>query len=536
MGARNYDDCEAERGVTEPRLTRRRLLEAGAASAALAAIDGPRSRAAQDVPPGAAKAGARPKNIVFMVADGMSMGVPALAESFSHLVRGRGTTWIELLREPRCAQGWFDTASLTGLVTDSSAASSAWGSGARVFNSAVNVLPDGTKLVPLAELCQRSGRRVGLVTTTTITHATPAGFAAIEADRDHEAAIAPQYLGCVDVLMGGGRKFFAPALRSDGADLIDRYSRAGYALWSARDAVLGAERPVRILGLFAAGHLPMSIDQRNSDTLKASVPTLPEMTQAALDSLATASKGFLLQVEGGRVDHAAHNNDAAALLWDQLAFDDAIEVVLRFMQKQPETLLVITTDHGNSNPGLNGMGKEYRDSSPAFEKLVRATSSYEALARRLRPRATAPSGDEATVEAAEAGDGPVDADGAIEIIRDALQIELKKRHAERLAAALRGKFEALGKQHQNLVGTLGEILSNYTGIGWTGTTHTSDLALVTALGAGQERFNGWRLNRDAFDAITDLFDIRHANPQMTPAEARKYAAAAPREAERPHWI
>src|SRR5690606_14792938 len=105
-------------------------------------------------------------------------------------------------------------------VTDSAAAASAWGSGSRIFNWAMNMLPDGRALTPIAPLAKRAGRAVGLVTTTRITHATPAGFAAAAPSRNLEDDIAPQYLDVVDVLLGGGRRHFDSAQRRDKRDLL----------------------------------------------------------------------------------------------------------------------------------------------------------------------------------------------------------------------------------------------------------------------------------------------------------------------------
>ena len=123
----------------------------------------------------AQKPGAAPRNIIWMVSDGMSPGVLPLADRLSRIVRGKGLVWHGLLSRPECAHGLMDMASLTSMVTDSSAASSAWGSGTRILNGMVNTLPDGTKLTPLAEIAHAGGKRVGLVTTATVTHATPAG-------------------------------------------------------------------------------------------------------------------------------------------------------------------------------------------------------------------------------------------------------------------------------------------------------------------------------------------------------------------------
>lgn len=129
-----------------------------------------------------------------MVADGRSTGLPSLVEPFSRLLRGRGTHLAALARDAAAARGWCDTGSLRSLVTDSSAASSAWATGTQIMNGALNVLPDGRRLTPVGVLARQAGRRVGLVTATTITHATPAGFVAVQPRRDDEEAIAQQLM------------------------------------------------------------------------------------------------------------------------------------------------------------------------------------------------------------------------------------------------------------------------------------------------------------------------------------------------------
>lgn len=283
----------------------------------------------------AATSPAKPRNIIFMVADGMSPGVPALAEGFSHIVRGKGTHWRKLAAREDVVRGFFDMASLNSLVTDSAAAASAWGSGVRICNWALNTLPDGRELTPLAPLAKQRSKRVGLVTTTRVSHATPAGFAAAAPLRDLEADIAPQFIDRVDVLLGGGRKFFDATLRQDKRDLLAEYRAKGWAFIDSRDALLqrktGADR---LLGLFWNDHLPYTIDRDREPQLQQRVPTLAEMTRAALANLAASNEGFLLQVEGGRVDHAAHDNDAASMLRDQLAFDDAVGVAVEFARER----------------------------------------------------------------------------------------------------------------------------------------------------------------------------------------------------------
>jgi alkaline phosphatase len=312
----------------------------------------------------------------------MSAGVPSLANEFGKLVRGKGSFWYQLLQNSEATLGFFDMASLNSLVTDSASAASAWGSGSRIFNGQINVLPDGTRLTPIAQLVKQAGKKVGLVTTTRITHATPAGFAAVQPQRDDEDDIAPQYLNVVDVLMGGGLRHYAPNRRKDGKDLIKTYQDAGYTYWNTREQILESTRPEKVLGLFSDSHLPYTVDHLHSDALRRTVPTLAEMTRKALEILSNAPNGFLLQIEGGRVDHAAHANDAAGIMWDQLAFDDAVEIAYEFVAKRTDTLLIVTSDHGNSNPGLNGIGSEYEESNRAFALLQHAKCSFEELPKK----------------------------------------------------------------------------------------------------------------------------------------------------------
>jgi alkaline phosphatase len=482
----------------------------------------------------AQKPGARPQSIIWMVADGMSPSVLPMAEQFSRRVRnGKGLVWQELLNQPRVQRGLMDMASLDSIVTDSASASSAWGSGSRIFNGWVNMLPDGTKLTPIAHLARGKRKRIGLVTTATVTHATPAGFAAVSRRRDDEALIAEQYLKVADVVLGGGRKFFDAGARADKRDLIGDFRGEGFGYASSRDQLLKLTSS-KMLGLFAASHLPYTLDQRNNETDRALVPTLAEMSEAALNALSGGPNGFLLQIEGARVDHAAHANDAASLLWDQLAFDEAIEVALRHAERHPETLIVLTSDHGNANPGLNGMGSEYRDSTKCFDRLASVKSSFYAISPRLGGVAEYTMTSDA---AAAAGVPKPAAERVQELARTHFNFEFTPDEVELLRNAVTGqKRLSASRQLDSLVGLMGQVVGNHVGIGWTGTSHTSDYTLVTALGPGAERFAGLIRNTQVFPALTELMDVKFQNPSMEPAKAKQYLAVAGlQRRERPDW-
>lgn len=440
---------------------------------------------------GSAHAAAAPakkvRGVVFMVSDGMSPGVLTLAEAWSQLTRKSGTCWWKLINDRSATRGLMDTASANSLVTDSAAASSAWGGGQRINNGAINVSPDGREITPIVTILKKQSQaRIGLVTTATVTHATPAGFAASVSTRKDECAIAPQYLDRVDVILGGGSGYFESKLRPDKRDLAADFTKSGYQVVSRREELLAA-RGEKLLGTFTLGHLPFSIDRDHNEALAARVPTLTEMATAALSRFMAGDKPFLLQVEGARIDHAAHLNDIAGLLGDQLAFDDAVAAVLAMTAGRDDILVVVTSDHGNSNPGLCGMGNGYAESTQRFQRITRFKASHERIFsewNQLR------------------NDDPAQLASLIELH---LQISLQSDEIAALLAILNQR-DVVEWNHQleKPEGLLGQLTGNHTGIGWNGTTHTSDYTLVSATGPQADRFTGIVKNTDVFGHLVEM--------------------------------
>jgi alkaline phosphatase len=426
------------------------------------------------------------KGVVFMVSDGMSQGVLTMAENFSKIVHGKGTRWWELINDRKAMRGLMETGSANSYVTDSAAASSAWGGGVKINNRCVNIRPDGSESEPIMRHLKALGRRTGLVTTTTLTHATPAGFAAVTKNRDDEHLIAPQYNGVVDILMGGGMKFFDPGMRVDSRDAIKPYTATGYDLILDRDKLLNTSSDL-ILGIFSDGHIPYEVDRLNNPELAAKTPTLSEMSGVALKNLLGHPEKFLLQIEGGRIDHGAHANDIAGLIWDQLAFDAALAKVLEMVSGRDDILVVVTSDHGNANPGLNGTGPEYGKSNKAFESITRMTASYEAI---IKEWGTSKNNSPENLAA---------------IVSEKLGFNLDKNEAGTLYASFtEGEVVEWSDQLANPNGLLGQFAGNHTGIGWTGTSHTSDPTMISAIGPQAERFSGIVPNNEVHRHFLEL--------------------------------
>jgi alkaline phosphatase len=368
------------------------------------------------------------------------------------------------------------------------------------------------------------------VTTTEITHATPAGFAANMVSRDSADAIAVQYLERqIDVLLGGGANFFDPAKRKDKRDLKADYRQRGYVVVQNRKELADAPTGPRWLGLFAKSHLPFTLDHLASDALQETVPTLAEMTRAALRRLEPA-KHFLLQVEGGRVDHAAHASDAPAAMRDQVAFDEAIEVCLEFQRREPDTLLLITTDHGNSNLGLNGTGTDYEKSPRCLARLGDAVKSFPELFKDFKKAAGLDLAKDYSDAEVREKLKQLEPARVSELIEEATGYAVPQKKAEAFLRFVAGLDKPLYDGMNSLSAQLGQLLANHYGVGWTGSAHTADYVPLVAVGPGAERFRGFLQNTDVFPHYLDLAGIRFRNPGSP-----LLAESAPTAAEVERW-
>lgn len=429
------------------------------------------------------------RNVIFLVVDGMSSGTLAMGDLMTRRQLGRASNWIDLYENNRARRSLMDMASSDSFVTDSAAAASSWGSGRRIPNGGVNWSEEGKPLRSVVPIFRDAGKATGLVTTTRITHATPAGFAAAVPSRNLEDEIASQYLEIgVDLLMGGGTRHFTSTGRRDGRDLLSEFRQAGYPLVSTRDEMLAQADGIGLLGLFYDSHLPYTVDHRTVPQLREGVPTLAEMSRTALERLSRHPDGFLLQIEGGRVDHAAHGNDPSGLVFDMMAFDDAIGEVLRFAEGRDDTLVIITTDHSNANPGVNGAGLGYTGSPAMFDNLQSFRHSNEWIADQL--------------------DSDPSAARILEVVEEATRLQITRDEADMLVKSFKNELVTPYRPERVPSAVLGAIQANYVGINWIGGVHTSDYVELAAMGPGADRLNGFTRNTELFDLMVDMAGVR----------------------------
>lgn len=416
------------------------------------------------------------KNIIFLVSDGMSTGTLNMANMLLQRKEGRPSHWIKLYEEQKVTRALMDTASASSLVTDSAAGSSAWGSGVRVKNGSLNVGINGEHYKPILQKFKAAGKAVGCVTTVPICHATPAGFCINNNRRGDMDEIALQYLPLLfDVMMGGGIDNFMADTREDKQDVIRLYREKGYTVVTNKNDLihLTVQTDKPLLGLFYDGGLPYSLDMEQDKTLKKSIPTLAEMTAMAIKKLSNNEKGFVLQVEAGKVDWAAHANDIGALLYDQIAFDDAVKIAIDFAENDKDTLVIITTDHGNANPGLFYGDKANKD----FDAIQKFKQTNEWILNGI---------DKTFTE-----------QQIIERIEFAQRIVIKKEEAAELVSRYQTfKEEGIYNPYKLPYKYLGEVQRNYTSVNWGSMHHSADYVELCMFGPGSELLKPFVKNTD----------------------------------------
>ncbi len=438
---------------------------ASTSSVGLAPLPSPRKRS-------------RATNIIFMVADGMSTGTLSLADMVIRQRDARPSHWSSLWQTQGVRRAMCATHSRNSLVTDSAAAGSAWGCGVHINNGAINTTPGGGQPTPLLVSARDQGKATGLVTTTRLTDATPASFIANVAQRSQETEIARQILDRgVDIALGGGGARFASA---------DLDQRPGLAVVRDASQLRSAPIDAPVLGLFADEHMSYEVDRPDSE------PSLREMTESALTRLARAPGGFVVQIEGGRVDHAAHANDAVSLISDQLAFDDAVGSAMEFALARDDTLLIVTTDHANANPGLTVYGPK---GAEGIERLSRGRQSFEWIQQQLAPAST-----------------PREMMGVLPmLVYQATGVELDDADRAWMHRHLVEHERADGFHAVSGLGpVLGAVLTNAFGVAFLSPNHTADLVEVSAFGPGSERLAPVIDNIDLHRLVIESLDLTPA--------------------------
>ncbi|WP_249384121.1 alkaline phosphatase [Chitinivorax sp. B] len=321
------------------------------------------------------------KNVIFFLGDGMGPTTVTAARIYKYGEAGS----LQMERLTRTAR--IKTFSNDAQTTDSAPSMAAYMTGIKMNNEVISMTADTRAISPnsagvgncganngksvetILELAKAKGKAVGAVTTTRVTHATPAATYSHTCHRDAESDIAAQAVpggtgyntalkDGLDVLLGGGRQYFIPkadgGTRPDGRNLINEMKAQGYTYADTGAALRAVDGKVvnKLFGLFHKSHMDYELDRAKKNLDQ---PNLAEMAVKAVDVLSKSPNGYFLMVEGGRIDHALHGTNAKRVMEDTIAFDDAIKAVLDKVDLN-NTLVVFTADHDHTMT-INGYSR-----------------------------------------------------------------------------------------------------------------------------------------------------------------------------------
>ena len=436
--------------------------------------------------------GAKPKYVFLFIGDGMSTPQRMVAEEFS-LKTGGG----ELAMNRMPYQANTRTKSANSIITDSAAAATAIACGVRTNNRMVGVAPDGTRLESVAEVAKRNGMKVGIVTTVTISHATPAGFYAHNESRSKVYRIALDLVASgFDYFAGGGVNGRQDDKRSRAyrGNVFDIARKAGYQVVTNRKGWEALKPGSKSWSIFSSGSMDFAIDADPSQ------PELSELVAKGIEVLDNEN-GFFMMCEGGKIDYAGHGNDAATSIRGVLALDKAVKEALKFAQKHPkETLVIVTGDHetGGMTLGFAGTGGKFNVELLAGQKC--STEKFSSVIKNMLRKDVNLEFDKIKPLVSEKfglyfgndRSNPLRVRSAeLKRLKEAFEKDrefIKKRVADT-------KAHDVGRRYV-FASTVRGVLAAKAGVGWTSGSHTALPTLTTAEGVCADIVVGMKDNTD----------------------------------------
>lgn len=431
------------------------------------------------------------KYVFYFIGDGMGVNVVNATEVYLGAVEGKiGTTKLVFPSFP--ISGVATSYSANSDVTDSSAAGTALSTGNKTKNGYMGVTPDKKPVQNIAEKAKAKGKKVAVLTTVSVDHATPAAFYAHQPNRGMYYEIANDLpKSNFDFFAGSG--FLKPAPEGK-TPIWELFDKAGYKVARGlQDYEAKAPTSDKMILLLPENYsqveFPYSIDQKPGDM------NLADLTTKAVEFVTKGknNKGFFMMVEGGMIDHALHTNDGACALKEVIDFDNAINVAYEFYKKYPkETLIVVAADH---NTGGIAVGTQ-------LQKLQYQKCSVNVLSDEIAKLLK--SEKRATWEEVKA------------LLSDKLgfwtKVPLSWDQERRLYLEYGETFinkrekieETLYARTQSFASLAKRILNESSDLGWTTTGHTGDLVPVYAVGAGAENFTGRLDNTDIPKRISKI--------------------------------
>lgn len=406
-----------------------------------------------------------PKNIIFMVSDGMSVSLASAYREYLNQEIG-GHRKPNIFNKYLVGQQSTYSADPWATITDSAASSTAMATGVKTLNGVIGLDKQMNRLTSALEVAKANNKKTGIVVTAEITHATPAGFAAHTESRMDYFTIADQYFDDkinnqhkIDVMLGGGRNHF---IRPD-RNLTQEFEMNGYDVVHTKQELFNSTNQ-QVLGLFSEFGIPMAIDRWSNVT-----PSLSEMVASAIKRLDTSDEGFFLMVEGSQIDWAAHHQDVVGIMSEIDDYAKAFQTAIDFAKSDGQTLVISTSDHatGGMTMGVNNIDSWL----PDYIQKIQATPEHIAQLTQ------------------ETNDW-------VDVIQRNIQFDLSSTEKNKLRSIYHTYVYSYDEKVTHLTQAIREIVDRRSNTGWTTGNHTGEDVNIYAYGPAADCFSGWHENSD----------------------------------------
>ena len=451
-------------------------------------------------------AGAELKYIFYFIGDGMGANQVLATEMYLAETEGQiGRRRLCMTQFP--VSGNLATFSASNGITDSSAAGTCLATGHKSTNGFLGLDSKKDTVLSIASQLKERGWGVGITTSVSIDHATPAAFYAHVDKRNNYYTIGTQLARSGFDFFAGGTFYTPNPKEGNGDNLYDLCERNGYTIahgyYDAMTKMAGKDKLIMIQddegidrNKAGKGMIPYSIDRRGNEL------TLKQITQTAITFLSSRHDRFFLMVEGGSIDWACHSNDAATAIREVIEMDEALKEAVAFYKEHPdETLIVVTADHETGGFALGRKGYNLN-----LKALQHQHQSLAVLSERLKGMHKE-LGRQLTWERVKS------------LLSDELglykEVEVTSEEDRRLHNAYKQMAKHKDKDVETLYSSLNRLsemavslLNEKALIGWTTTAHSASAVPVFAIGAGAERFTGWHDNSEVEQMMLKLTEER----------------------------
>jgi alkaline phosphatase len=453
--------------------------------------------------------GGKAKYVFLFIGDGMTMSQISSTEVYATARSSKdiNITRLGFTRFP--VSGLTTTFDAGTFITDSASAITAIATGNKTLSGVINMDPGKTKsFKTIAEYAHEAGMKVGIVSSVTLDHATPAGFFAKVPSRSNYYDIAVQMVNSGFEYFAGGGLLQPTGKDRDQTDVIQLARNAGYTYVNSKAAFESLKPHTgKVLAINAtlqdSFSMPYELDRDTGDL------SLADYTRKGIELLSDNPQGFFMSVEGGKIDWACHANDAGAAINDVIAFDNAVKVAMDFARARPQdTLIVVTGDHETGGMTIGFAGTQY---DTFFDKVALQKKSYIAFNdemlgpyKKNTPKERARLADLLPVIQDSFG---LDYNALSDFQKQQLDFAFQRSIGNEIERPVAEDQYLLYGGYEPLTVKITQIMNQTAGIGWTSYAHTGVPVTTFAAGVHQELFSGYYDNTDIFKKMASAMNL-----------------------------